>query len=109
MRCRYRSRSGASGQLKDLGFDDAIGIVLNAVLAEGEMIQYRFEQSIAGSPGLLTAHGDFRTFCGAVRRMVSDVELGSRARFQASSMVRRRNTSVAAKYSIAFRTTRICW
>src|SRR5260221_1709249 len=39
---------GASGQLKDLGFDDAIGIVLNAVLAEGEMIQYRFEQSIAG-------------------------------------------------------------
>jgi hypothetical protein len=38
---------GASGQLKDLGFDDAIGIVLNAVLAEGEMIQYRFEQSIA--------------------------------------------------------------
>jgi hypothetical protein len=39
---------GASGQLKDLGFDDAIGIVLNAVLAEGEMIQYGFEQSIAG-------------------------------------------------------------
>jgi hypothetical protein len=36
---------GASGQLKDLGFDDAIGIVLNAVLAEGEMIQYGFEQS----------------------------------------------------------------
>ena len=26
---------GASGQLKDLGFDDAIGIVLDAVLAEG--------------------------------------------------------------------------
>src|SRR5258708_38955224 len=39
---------GASGQLKDLSFDDAIGIVLNAVLPEGEMIQYRFEQSIAG-------------------------------------------------------------
>jgi hypothetical protein len=39
---------GASGQLKDLGFDDAIGIVLNAVLAEGEMIQHGFEQSIAG-------------------------------------------------------------
>ena len=47
MRYRYRF-VGASGQLKDLGFDDAIGIVLNAVLAEGEVIQHGFEQSIAG-------------------------------------------------------------
>jgi hypothetical protein len=41
-------RGRDEGQLKDLSFDDAIGIVLNAVLAEGEMIQYGFEQSIAG-------------------------------------------------------------
>ena len=37
----------APGQLKDLGFDHARGIVLNAVFAEGEMIQHGFEQSIA--------------------------------------------------------------
>ena len=33
----------APGELKDLGFDDAIGIVLDAVGAEIQMIQHGFE------------------------------------------------------------------
>ena len=36
----------ATGQLKDLGFDDAVGIVLDAVLVERQFIQYGFERLI---------------------------------------------------------------
>ena len=34
------------GQLKDLGFDDAVGIVLDAVLVKRQFIQFGFERLI---------------------------------------------------------------